>query len=61
MDVGVVAGDVARVTSSRYCAASGTAQDRRYAAWGDWGFPCTLCQGFYDEMLGTSIRRLGEP
>ena len=33
--------------------ATGSDQDRRYAAWRDWGFPCTLCQGFFDEMIGT--------
>ena len=53
MHVGVMAADVARIMSTRYCAASGTDQDRRYAAWTDWGFPCTLCEGFFDEMYNT--------
>jgi hypothetical protein len=54
MDVGTVAGDVARIMSSRYCAAAGDAQTKRYEAWRDWGFPCTLCQGFFNEMMGTT-------
>lgn len=53
MDVGQVSADVARIMSSRYCAATGSDQNRRYEAWRDWGFPCTLCQGFFDEMMGT--------
>ena len=49
--------------SARYCnpsaalighAAPFTDQERRYSAWGDWGYPCTLCQGFFNEMMGTS-------
>jgi hypothetical protein len=63
MDVGTVAADVARVMAERYCNPSSTlighpapfsAQERRYSAWADWGYPCTLCQGFFDEMIGTS-------
>lgn len=54
MHVGIMAGDVARITSSRYCSATGSDQDRRYTAWTDWGYPCTLCQGFFNEMVGSS-------
>jgi len=54
MDVRAVASDVARIMSTRYCAATGSDQNRRYEAWRDWGFPCTLCQGFFTEMMGTS-------
>ena len=54
MDVGIVVRDVARIMSTRYCNAGGSDQNRRYEAWRDWGFPCTLCQGFFDEMVGTS-------
>jgi hypothetical protein len=58
MDVGVVTADVARLMAVNYCNPSGdppfTDQERRYSAWRDWGYPCTLCQGFFDEMMGTS-------
>lgn len=54
MHVGVMAADVARIMSTRYCNAGGSDQNRRYEAWRDWGFPCTLCQGFFDEMVGTT-------
>lgn len=56
MDAGRVAADVARITSTRYCNATGTDQQRRYEAWRDWGYPCTLCQGFFEEMMGTTPR-----
>ncbi|MEQ1786856.1 MAG: VCBS repeat-containing protein [Acidimicrobiales bacterium] len=54
MDVRVVAGAVAEVMSGRYCAATGSNQNRRYEAWRDWGFPCTLCEEFFQEMAGTT-------
>jgi hypothetical protein len=56
MDVGVVAADAAALMARNYCgAASGsTDQQRRYAAWRDWGYPCTLCQEFFAEMTSTS-------
>jgi hypothetical protein len=63
MDVGTVAADVARVMATRYCNPSSsvvghpapfTTQERRNAAWADWGYPCTLCQGFFEEMILTS-------
>jgi hypothetical protein len=54
MDVRVVARDVARIVSGRYCAASGDNRSRRYEAWRDWGFPCTLCEEFFQEMAGTT-------
>lgn len=54
MDVGVVSGAAAALMAGKYCAAAGTELDKRYAAWADWGFPCTLCEGFYQEMIGTS-------
>jgi len=54
MDVGIMASSVAQLMSARYCSATGTDQDRRYEAWRDWGFPCTLCQGFFAEMTSTS-------
>ena len=62
MDVRVVAAEVARVMASRYCnpptyvvghGAPFTDQERRYAAWGDWGFPCTLCQTYFGEMTAS--------
>jgi len=31
-------------------------QERRYSAWRDWGYPCSLCQGFFDEMMGSTPR-----
>lgn len=63
MNVGSVSADVARITATNYCNPSSTLighgppftdQERRYSAWRDWGYPCTLCQGFFDEMMGTS-------
>ena len=43
--------------ASRYCAAAGTSeQNRRYEAWRDWGFPCDLCEGFFEEMMTASPR-----
>lgn len=54
MDVGIVSGEVAKLMATKYCNASGSDQQRRYAAWADWGYPCTLCQGFFEEMTGTS-------
>lgn len=51
MDAGILGGDVARVMSSRYCAASGTDLQRRYAAWTDWGYPCTLCESAYQDLM----------
>ncbi len=54
MHVGIMAADVAKNMAGRYCSASGSDQDRRYEAWRDWGYPCTLCQGYFDEMMGTS-------
>ncbi|MSO86022.1 MAG: hypothetical protein EXQ71_00700 [Acidimicrobiia bacterium] len=62
MDVRVVAADVARVMASRYCnpptslvghGAPFSDQERRYAAWGDWGFPCTQCQTYFGEMTAS--------
>jgi hypothetical protein len=64
MDVRIVAGKVAALMANKYCnpsaaqvghAAPYTSQERRYSAWGDWGYPCTLCEQFYVEMVG------GEP
>ena len=54
MHVGIMAADVAKNMAGRYCSASGSDQDRRYEAWRDWGYPCTLCQSYFDEMMGTS-------
>jgi hypothetical protein len=63
MDAGTVAGDVARIMAGNYCNPSSVLighgppfsdQERRYSAWRDWGYPCTLCQGFFEEMMGTS-------
>ena len=54
MDVGVVAAAAAKLMARNYCAASGSDLDRRYAAWRDWGYPCTLCEGFFQEMMGSS-------
>lgn len=56
MDVATMAADVAQGMAARYCAASGTNQDRRYAAWAPWGNPCTLCEGFFQELAGTEPR-----
>lgn len=62
MDVGVVAADVARIMATRYCNPSPTVvghgapftdQERRYSAWGDWGYPCTLCQQYFAEMTAS--------
>jgi hypothetical protein len=52
MDVRVVAGAVATKMATNYCnAPSGSSdQERRYQAWRDWGYPCTLCEEFFDEM-----------
>ena len=64
MDVRIVAGAVATLMANKYCNPSSTqvghgapytAQERRYSAWGDWGYPCTLCEEFYQEMVA------GEP
>ncbi len=61
MDTGVVAANVATLMAANYCNPSSTLighgapftdQERRYSAWRDWGYPCTLCQGFFDEMMG---------
>ena len=54
MDVGVVAAKAAGLMARNYCAASGSDLNRRYSAWSDWGFPCTLCEGFFQEMMGSS-------
>ena len=63
MDVGIMTADAAATMASRYCNPSSSLighgppysdQERRYAAWGPWGYPCTLCQGFFDEMMGTN-------
>jgi hypothetical protein len=63
MDVRVVAGATASLMANRYCNPTPTTvghgppysdQDRRYSAWYDWGRPCTACQGFFDEMIGTT-------
>ena len=63
MDVGTVAGDVARVMSARTATRpppwSGTPRrsPTRSAATppgATGGYPCTLCQGFFDEMMGTT-------
>jgi hypothetical protein len=63
MDAGLVAADVARLMAANYCNPSSTLighgppftdQERRYSAWRDWGYPCTLCQGFFDEMMGSN-------
>jgi hypothetical protein len=63
MDAGVVAADVARIMAAGYCNPSSTVvghgppysdQERRYSAWRDWGYPCTLCEGFFQEMVGTA-------
>jgi len=57
MDVGIVAADVAAGMAARYCAAAGQPeQARRYAAWSPWGNPCTLCEGFFQEMMTASPR-----
>jgi hypothetical protein len=56
MDVGVMATAVATLMSGRYCAATGTEQNRRFEAWRDWGFPCNLCEGFFQEMMTASPR-----
>jgi hypothetical protein len=60
MDVGVVAGAVAGEVSGRYCAATGTDAQRRDAAWAAWS-ACDLvvngvkaCEGFFQEMMGTT-------
>ena len=61
MQVSTMATDVARAMTARYCnpsptmvghAAPFSQQERRYAAWGDWGYPCTLCEQFFMEMVG---------
>ena len=63
MDVGTVAADVARIMAAKYCSPSSTlighgapftAQEQRDSAWSDWGYPCTLCQDYFDEMMGSS-------
>lgn len=63
MNTGIMAADVAATMASRYCNPSSTQaghgppfsdQERRYAAWGPWGYPCTLCQGFFEEMMNPS-------
>jgi hypothetical protein len=63
MDTGLVSAAAAQVMAARYCNPSSTQaghgppfsdQERRYSAWSDWGYPCTLCQGFFQEMMGTS-------
>ncbi|MFL6205013.1 MAG: FG-GAP repeat domain-containing protein [Acidimicrobiales bacterium] len=57
MDVGIMATNVAKLMANRYCAAAGTPeQNRRYEAWRDWGFPCDLCEGFFQEMMTASPR-----
>lgn len=57
MHVGIVAGDVAKGMAHRYCQAAGqTEQERRYEAWRPWGYPCTLCEGFFQEMMTASPR-----
>lgn len=65
MQVSTVAADVARAMAARYCnpptslvghGAPFTEQERRYAAWGDWGYPCTLCQQYFQEMTSTTPR-----
>ena len=63
MDVGTVSADVARIMAAKYCSPSTTlighgppftAQEQRDSAWSDWGYPCTLCQGYFDEMMGST-------
>jgi hypothetical protein len=63
MDVRVVAADVAKGMAARYCNPSASlighgapfsAQERRYAAWSPWGYPCTLCEQEFQSMTSTS-------
>lgn len=57
MDVRIMAGEVAERMAARYCAAAGQSeQERRYEAWRDWGYPCTLCEEFFQEMMTASPR-----
>lgn len=65
MDVGIMATDVAATMAARYCTPSSglighgppySDQERRYSAWAPWGYPCTLCQGFFEEMMGVTPR-----
>ena len=57
MDVGVVTADVAADHVGpllRPRAGHAPSTRARYAAWTDWGLPCTLCEGFYQEMVSTT-------
>ena len=63
MDVRVIAGRIATLMATKYCnpssaqighAAPYSVLERRYSAWGDWGFPCTLCEQFFQEMVSTT-------
>ena len=62
MDVGIVSADIAKGMAGRYCAPSPTLighaapfsdQERRFAAWSPWGYPCNLCEQELDAMLGS--------
>lgn len=63
MDVRIIAADVAKGVVSRYCSPSPgvvghgapfTDQERRYAAWTPWGYPCTLCEASFQRLLSTT-------
>ncbi len=63
--MGTVAADVARGMAARFCnpssstvghAAPFTDQERRWAAWAPWGYPCDLCETYFQEMTSTTPR-----
>lgn len=63
MDVAVTAADVAAGMASRYCNPSASlighsapfsGQERRYAAWSPWGYPCTLCEAQFQALVSTT-------
>jgi hypothetical protein len=58
IDTGVISADVATQMARRYCNASGSEQNKRYAAWSPWGNPCSDCQAAFSDLTSTDFASL---